>query len=137
MEGRGLERPRMPADPKRVQSLFLVAIERTAEDRPAALDAACGGDADLRRRVIALLDAHESAGSLLDRPPAGLVGATALDSAASFGGAPGEPAIGGRIGPYTLAQKLGEGGMGAVWAAEQHAPIRRRVALKLIKPGMD
>jgi serine/threonine protein kinase/Flp pilus assembly protein TadD len=127
----------MTADPKRVQSLFLAAVDWAAGDRSTALDMACGGDSDLRRRVIALLDAHESAGSLLDRPPEGVVGATALDPAASLVGLPYEGEIGGRIGPYTLTQKLGEGGMGTVWAAEQHAPIRRRVALKLIKPGMD
>src|SRR5205085_8492617 len=44
---------------------------------------------------------------------------------------------GGRVGPYRLLQKLGEGGMGAVWVAEQTQPVKRRVALKLIKPGMD
>src|SRR6516162_7707457 len=64
------------------------------------------------------------------------VTASEMPTAAEGEGAGGE-AVGDGIGPYKLLQKLGEGGMGAVWVAEQHEPVKRRVALKLIKPGMD
>lgn len=126
----------MSVDPKRAQAVFLRTVDLAAEDRFRALDAMCGLDGDLRQRVIALLAAHESDASLLDGPPAGLR-PTAL--APTAGGWPVQPALPActRAGPYTLMQKLGEGGMGTVWTAEQRSPIRRRVALKLIKPGMD
>jgi serine/threonine protein kinase/tetratricopeptide (TPR) repeat protein len=94
--------------------------------RSAYLGAACGGDAGLRRRVERLLRLHDEASGFLEQP-------------ALAGLAPADPpeAAGARVGPYELLQKLGEGGMGAVWVAEQSEPVERRVALKLIKPGMD
>ena len=102
--------------------------------RAAYLDGACGNNQALRREVEALLAAHD-ADNPLDRAPVdlALTGAYvpgAMNEEASAG-------IGDRIGPYKLLEKIGEGGMGEVWVADQQEPIKRRVALKLIKPGMD
>jgi serine/threonine protein kinase len=121
----------MPVDPQRLKELFLAAAGLpSAAERAALLDRECGADAELRQRVQALLQAHDDSGGFLARP-AGQSGLTA-DCA------PQEPeAVGTSVGPYTLLQQLGEGGMGTVWVAEQHQPVKRRVALKLIKPGMD
>jgi serine/threonine protein kinase/tetratricopeptide (TPR) repeat protein len=106
----------MPTDPQRVHALFLATAARPGVDRAAELDRACGDDTELRERVEALLRVHD------------LAAVTALDAV---------EAVGSRIGPYQLQQKLGEGGMGTVWIAEQAEPVKRRVALKVIKPGMD
>jgi serine/threonine protein kinase/WD40 repeat protein len=130
----------MAADPNRVEAIFAAARARTSpEERVAYLDEACAGDAELRRRVEVLLQAHEDAGSFLEAPaPAGgttdLPAGQWLDPAATHPAAEG---VGTRIGPYKLLQKIGEGGMGVVYMAEQTEPIRRLVALKIIKPGMD
>jgi serine/threonine protein kinase/tetratricopeptide (TPR) repeat protein len=114
------------------ESLFHLALAVPAAERGAFLEQACGGDDALRRRVEALVRAHETPGSFLRRPP--------LDPETTAPGGPGPAAAespGARIGPYKLLQLIGEGGMGAVWMAEQQEPVRRAVALKLIRPGMD
>jgi serine/threonine protein kinase/tetratricopeptide (TPR) repeat protein len=130
--------------PSAVEEIFLAALERGApEERAAFLDAACRGDPELRGRVERLLRAHPKAGGFLERPAVGQ--AVTVDSgggaAPDAGEGAGAPAVGEEagtwVGPYRLVQQLGEGGMGAVWVAEQEEPVRRRVALKLIKPGMD
>jgi serine/threonine protein kinase/tetratricopeptide (TPR) repeat protein len=129
----------MPVDSKRVQSVFLAAADTpNPAARAAVLDRECGADAELRRRVEALLHAHDNPGSLLDQPAADLC-ATADAPVANMGdGAQGpEPGLEKQIGPYKLLEPIGEGGMGAVWLAEQQQPVRRRVALKVIKAGMD
>jgi WD40 repeat protein/serine/threonine protein kinase/tetratricopeptide (TPR) repeat protein len=118
----------MPADAKLVRDLFLAAAELPPADRPAHLAAACGADADLRAAVERLLAAHDAPASALDPPAGG--GPTGAYT-------PGPADGGGRVGPYKLLQKLGEGGMGAVWMAEQQEPVRRMVALKAVKAGMD
>src|SRR5262249_44714354 len=111
-------------------SIFGAALEiQSPQERAAYLDRACGGDPALRRRVEQLLAAHGQAGSFLPAPASG-VPATGDEPLPAEG--PGT-----RIGPYKLLQQLGEGGMGIVWMAEQEAPVRRRVALKVIKAGMD
>ena len=99
------------------------------DQREAYLDQACGGDQELRQQVARLLKAHAVEGSLLDGGSAG-VNATAL-----FETIP--EACGTVIGPYKLMEQIGEGGMGVVYVAEQTQPVRRKVALKVIKPGMD
>src|SRR4029077_789875 len=106
----------------------------------AYLDGACAGDEELRRRVEALLAAHDEAGSFLQRPAAGGAVLTHPPAGKWFdphGLPPLSEGPGTRIGPYKLLQQIGEGGMGAVYMAEQEQPVRRRVALKIIKPGMD
>jgi len=110
------------------QTIFTYAIERDSSQRPAFLDSACGSDFALRRRVERLLELHDCAGSFLVHPVAG-VGDTV--------GVPMQERPGTRIGPYHLLEQIGEGGMGVVYLAEQKEPVRRKVALKVIKPGMD
>src|SRR6266404_6837889 len=123
----------MAVDFKRVKDIFLAAVEKADPDqREAFLHEACGGDESLREQVEALLRRHGQAGSFLE-PPAQPLSATA--GAAGEPGAPGgspSEEVGGRIGPYKLLQKLGEGGMGTVWVAEQIEPVKRRVAVKVI-----
>src|SRR5262249_31062402 len=110
---------------------------------------------ELRRRVEVLLKAHEMAGGLLDLPgptgatTEGMNATTAVPADPTRDGGPARsrtddgaprPIIEGpgtRIGPYKLLQEIGAGGMGTVFLAEQAQPVRRRVALKIIKPGMD
>jgi WD40 repeat protein/serine/threonine protein kinase len=110
------------------QSIFLAALELpTPAERAAYLKSACGADAALIANVQELLAAYETGDDFLECPPPN----AAVD----------EPPVterpGTSIGPYKLLQQIGEGGMGVVYMAEQEQPIRRRVALKIIKPGMD
>jgi serine/threonine protein kinase/Flp pilus assembly protein TadD len=114
----------------REEALFAAVLEKpTAAERAAYLEGACGDDHALRSRIQALLAAHDGSGGVLDAPPSGL-GGTAAHHAPAEG-----PCT--RIGPYKLFQELGEGGMGTVFMAEQQEPVRRMVAIKVIKPGMD
>jgi len=118
----------MDAPKPSLEEIFLAAVEKpTTEERTAYLKAACAGDEDLHRRVQKLLDARASVGNFLEGPAPEL---------ATLQPTPGE-AIGTFIGPYKLLEKIGEGGFGIVYMADQQAPVRRRVALKIIKPGMD
>src|SRR5215510_12100129 len=127
----------------RANDLFLKALELScADERQEYLDRACGGDAALRAEVEALLEASARAGSFLESPAAALPSprrdeaegmrgiATVDESSVSEG--PGTV-----IGSYKLLEQIGEGGFGVVFLAEQSAPVRRKVALKIIKPGMD
>jgi serine/threonine protein kinase/Flp pilus assembly protein TadD len=131
------------------RSIFMAALEReSAPERSAYLDEACGGDTALRQRVEALLASHQQAGSFLGMPvPERLAEkvATPKQPEETRGDAPATKecprplpeGLGSRIGPYKLLQEIGEGGMGTVWMAEQTQPVQRKVALKIIKPGMD
>src|SRR5262249_42730771 len=129
----------MTLDPQRAKSLFLAALDHASDERGAFLDEACPGDPELRRRVDRLLQAHDRPDSL---PEAPAVPGPAQDWSRPEGGdcAPGPVAAaevsGMRIGPYKLLEAIGEGGMGTVWMAQQTEPIKRRVAVKLIKAGM-
>ena len=124
-------------------TIFSAALEREpAGARAAYLDEACGGSPDLRDRVEALLRAHGQSGRFLgpDKEAAtdatlGRTSASVVDATLSHD-APSE-GLGAMIGPYRLLQVIGEGGMGTVYLAEQTAPVKRVVALKIIKPGMD
>ncbi len=110
------------------ESIFAQALEiGPAAERAAFLDRACGDNPSLRAGVEALLHAHERSGDLLDLPEK--LAAT-LDE-------PLTERPGTVIGPYKLMEQIGEGGMGLVFVAEQQQPVRRKVALKVIKPGMD
>ena len=113
------------------RSLFLEALDKQGPaERSAFLQQACAGDADLRQRVEMLLDAHQSVGTFLEEPPA--IAVLDFDGEAEQREAPGS-----RIGNYKLLEQIGEGGMGVVYMAEQEEPVRRRVAVKILKPGMD
>src|SRR5437763_11451124 len=115
------------------ESIFAAVLEKLPGDRAAFLDRECGPDAALRRRVEDLLAAHAAAGAFLD-PPAD--GRTAVYQSARPDRA--EDLVGRVIaGRYKLLQLLGEGGMGAVYMADQTEPVKRRVAVKVIKAGMD
>jgi serine/threonine protein kinase len=111
------------------RSIFLAMLE--IEDlaaRSAYLDRACAGDPALRSQVEQLLQAHQEPGPFMERPAPALV--ATVDE-------PLTERPGTVIGPYKLREQLGEGGMGLVFVAEQQQPVRRKVALKVIKPGMD
>jgi serine/threonine protein kinase len=117
---------------KLIKEIFADALEKAnAAERAAYLAQACGNDAQLRQHVEALLQAHEKAGGFLEEPAAMLPGKTEVVSASLV------ELVGEKIGHYKLLQQIGEGGCGVVYMAEQEQPIRRRVALKVIKLGMD
>jgi hypothetical protein len=125
----------MPPPIDRLKAVFLAALDRaTLAERAAYLDEACADDADLRQRVEALLQAHDQPDRLLDRPAAEHLGGEAEDDDVRPSGERPGVVVAGR---YKLLEQIGEGGMGTVWVAEQTLPVRRKVALKLIKPGMD
>jgi tetratricopeptide (TPR) repeat protein/serine/threonine protein kinase len=110
--------------------IFQIAREiATPEARAAYLQQACGDDAALRERVLALLQIAEEQQSFLEQPPAAYAQTVTPQLLAE---SPGTV-----IGPYKLLEQIGEGGFGVVFMAEQTAPVRRKVALKVIKPGMD
>jgi WD40 repeat protein/serine/threonine protein kinase len=115
------------------KAIFWDAVERTDDaDRTAFLGEACGANVELRRHVEALLRVHAQPDSLLDRER---IGAQVIVDAENDQD-PFER-VGSQIGPYKLLQEIGEGGMGVVYMAEQNEPVKRRVAIKIIKPGMD
>jgi serine/threonine protein kinase len=105
---------------ERIKELFGAALERDPSDRDAFLQAACGTDVALRLEVESLIKAHESGSNLWQHP---LTSAPSRNKEGRF------------IGPYQLVKKIGEGGMGQVWLAQQTAPLQRQVALKLIRWG--
>src|SRR5262249_20134201 len=132
----------MKPDPERIRELFVAALGRIdPRGWDAYLQAECVGDPDLAREVSLLLDAHLEAGSLLQHPAFGL-GATgdrgpAREEATDATEPPPAEAPGTVIGPSRLIEPAGEGGMGTVWMAQQSEPVKRLVAIKLIKAGMD
>src|SRR5437867_1163409 len=103
------------------------ALELADAQRDAYLDQACADNEALRKQVETLLQSHEQAKGFLEAPPTGLALVTM----------PPTEKPGDKIGRYKLLQQIGEGGCGIVYMAEQEEPIRRRVALKVIKLGMD
>ena len=121
---------------KSLQNLFNAALERPdAAERARFLNEACGADSALRERVEKLLHAQEEVGAFMAQPsrkPAGLdlnqTGQLVISLTEKSGD---------KIGRYKLLQQIGEGGCGVVYMAEQEEPVRRRVALKVIKLGMD
>src|SRR4051794_27887375 len=113
-----------------LKAIFWEALDCPSEaERRAYLDRACQGDATLRSRIDALLVAHQHAGDFLEEP---VPIATVTWSNPTPLEAPGMV-----LGLYKLLEPIGEGGMGVVYMAEQTQPVRRNVALKIIKPGMD
>jgi eukaryotic-like serine/threonine-protein kinase len=119
----------MSHEPPDARAIFLEAVEGVPAERWLDFIAEqCGDDDSLRERVQRLLDAHVEIGSFMDKPAVAAISTidqTSLEQA------------GAQIGPYKLLQQIGEGGMGTVFLAEQTDPVKRQVALKVIKPGMD
>ena len=119
----------MKATLDRLESIFAATVALPVEARADYLEQACVNDAELCARLDALLKAHHQAEHLLDRP------AQELKDSRTF--PPNERPGAVIAGRYKLLELIGEGGMGAVWVAEQTQPVRRKVAIKLIKAGMD
>jgi eukaryotic-like serine/threonine-protein kinase len=115
--------------PSRARAIFRAALDLPREQRAGYLDHTCAGDAPLRQRIEGLLRAHDEAGAFMDNPPLAPIlnksVVTPMDQS------------GERIGRYKLLQQIGEGGCGVVYMAEQEKPVHRKVALKVIKLGMD
>ncbi|HWY75315.1 MAG TPA: tetratricopeptide repeat protein [Verrucomicrobiae bacterium] len=120
----------MSASPRSDVAIFAEALQLSAGERSAYLERACGSDREQLRRVERLLKTHDQAGDFLEQPAP--EAAPAAGGEALVGEKPGD-----RIGRYKLLQQIGEGGCGVVYMAEQAEPVRRRVALKIIKAGMD
>jgi serine/threonine protein kinase/tetratricopeptide (TPR) repeat protein len=118
----------MSSIPSREEALFADALAQPTAERGAFLAKACGANLDLLAHLVALLAAHDSGESLVP---------LLAQRAGERSSPPSEDFPGARIGHYKLLQKIGEGGCGVVWMAEQEEPVRRRVALKVIKLGMD
>jgi serine/threonine protein kinase/WD40 repeat protein len=122
------------------EALFAAVLERTVSaDRQAFLEDACAGDAALRSRVERLLAAHQKTKGILDfEQPTSMPGSRQDLDGGRRGSVPTVERAGLRVaGRYTLLAEIGEGGMGTVWRAAQTRPVRRQVALKIIKAGMD
>ena len=111
-----------------IKAIFAEAIEKPESERAAFIAQACGDDAALRAEVEAFLSAAQRAGEFLAAPT--------RDESVAAPNSSGE-SIGTKIGRYKLLELIGEGGFGNVFMAEQESPIRRKVALKIIKAGMD
>jgi serine/threonine-protein kinase len=110
------------------REMFEAMLEQAPERRHAYLDGICGADAKLRRRLESLMKKNDLAASFLESPAA-VLPPILEDSVCERPGT--------LVGPYKLMEQIGEGGMGLVFVAEQQNPVRRTVALKLIKPCMD
>ena len=122
----------MPSPQKHEETLFALVLEKPADKRTDFLDGACHGNLALRQRLEALLAAHEQSEELSPGNTPTAKATIRLELA----DAPDE-AVGQMLGRYKLMERLGEGGCGVVYVAEQTQPVRRRVALKVIKLGMD
>jgi WD40 repeat protein/serine/threonine protein kinase len=125
----------MSAQPPNIRHIFDQALEiRADSERQAYLDSACQGVAEIRQKVESLLRAHSAAGSFLESPPKAVmvVGRDVTEDFHAITERPGD-----KIGPYKLLEQIGEGGMGIVYMAQQTEPVKRKVALKVVKPGMD
>src|SRR5215831_17031292 len=118
----------MSVNPNRAREIFVAAVKMAPDQWEAYLNEACGDDRELHGRVQHLLVAHREAGSFLE-PPAPSALATVEEPLTERPGT--------TIGPYKLLEQIGEGGFGVVFMAEQQRPVRRKVALKVVKPGMD
>src|SRR5580658_4204441 len=120
----------MPDSPQDAKGIFLAALDiADAAEWAAFVERSCGDDPALRQRVEDLLRAYGQSGGPLDKLAAALASTEIAE--------PIREQVGATIGPYKLMEQIGEGGFGLVFVAEQERPIRRKVALKIIKPGMD
>src|SRR6185369_17015273 len=121
-----------PMNPNPEEILFALALQKPAEKRATFLEVMCEGDSALHARLEALLAAHEQPDNLVPTQAEAARPTIEIDLAE----APDE-AVGQTLGRYKLLERVGEGGCGVVYVAEQTEPVRRRVALKVIKLGMD
>jgi hypothetical protein len=119
----------MNRDFERIRQIFFAIVEQPPAQWEGLLNEACGDDPELHQQVAVLLQAHAKGDGILDRNQAGRAATGAYESLSERAGT--------IIGPYKLLQQIGEGGFGTVFMAEQQHPVRRKVALKVIKPGMD
>jgi WD40 repeat protein/serine/threonine protein kinase len=119
----------MSADFDQLREIFLAALEQAPDQRDAFLIQRCEGDADLRRTVAVMLKAHADSEGPLDRGPLRDEPTEVFEKSAEV---PGNV-----IGAYKLLEQIGEGGMGTVWMAQQQEPVKRLVAIKLVRAGMD
>jgi serine/threonine protein kinase len=119
----------MSVDPKKAREIFVPAVKLSHDQWGAYVDEACGQDDQLRQRVSELLEAHQEAGSFLGAFAQRTVPAVTTPAVTE---SPGMV-----LGPYKLLEQIGEGGFGLVFLAEQQQPVRRKVAIKVLKPGMD
>src|SRR2546423_621227 len=118
------------------RDIFVAALQKEdPAQRQAYLDEACARQPELRQQVEHLLRLYEGAGSFLEKPAAESGATGAFQDAAEQASSPEAP--GTHFGPYKLIEQIGEGGMGTVWMAQQQEPVKRLVAVKLIKAGMD
>src|SRR5262245_39279496 len=135
----------MPGQPNRAEQIFAAALTvADAAERAALVQRECAGDDMLRAEVESLLAAHDQADAFMQTERFGVPALGETVAAPAESGTPKDKAVcapsensGDRIGRYKLLEQIGEGGFGAVWMAEQEEPVRRRVALKIIKLGMD
>ena len=117
--------------------MFVAAVKLPPDQWEAFLKEACAATRTCAARSSDLLQAHQQAGSFLDQPAAPVRATGDFDPAANGVTAAAQEGPGTIIGPYKLLEQIGEGGMGEVWMAEQREPMQRKVALKIIKAGMD
>jgi serine/threonine protein kinase/tetratricopeptide (TPR) repeat protein len=120
----------MTTNPGRTKQIFMEAIQLPIEERIPFVQRACANDEELRRNIKALLRSNERVGDFLEQPACSTLGAER--SSVAVGEKPGD-----RVDRYKLLEQIGEGGWGVVFIAEQLAPVSRRVALKVVKPGTD
>ena len=118
---------------QREEAMFAAALAKPLAERVAFLDGACHGDPALRTRLEALLAAHEEPDESLATKTEAARPTLKIEMAEE----PPDEAVGQTLGRYKLLERVGEGGCGVVYVAEQTEPVRRRVALKVIKLGMD
>jgi serine/threonine protein kinase/cytochrome c-type biogenesis protein CcmH/NrfG len=111
------------------QEIFESDLQQRTEGRSTYLEEACGDNPELRQRVEKLLQFHDNAGAFLEKAAAEVLATENIPPVTEHPGT--------LIGPYKLLEQIGEGGFGVVYRAEQTEPVRRKVALKIIKPGMD
>src|SRR5438105_2059254 len=136
--------PSMNDPPNREVLVFNAALQLPPGERGDYLGEACRSNSELRDHVEALIEAHERAGAFLQEPADVPVGSSVAAARGQPNVGPSRPVsslpgekCGDHVGQYKLLQQIGEGGCGVVYMAEQAEPVRRRVALKVIKLGMD
>ncbi|MEQ1824755.1 MAG: serine/threonine-protein kinase, partial [Pirellula sp.] len=127
----------MQNNPSGDKEIFLAALDLPISERQQYLEHACDGDEALRKRIEVLLKSAEAPDKLLDQERIEVAMSAGNDSATLTEQFAETERVGSLIGPYKLLQQIGEGGMGSVFMAQQTKPVDRRVALKIIKPGMD